>query len=54
MCKLSIIYAVSADVTNPVITLDAVNWASRFEEYVTEQALVKPASPMANTEQPGF
>ena len=39
VCKLSIIYAVSADVTNPVITLDAVNWASRFVEYVTEQAL---------------
>ena len=25
--------------TAPVITLDAVNWASRFVEYVTEQAL---------------
>ena len=39
VCKLAIIYAVSADVTAPVITLDAVNWASRFVEYVTEQAL---------------
>ena len=39
VCKLAIIYAVSADVTSPVITLDAVNWASRFVEYVTEQAL---------------
>ena len=39
VCKLAIIYAVSADVTDPVITLDAVNWASRFVEYVTEQAL---------------
>ena len=38
VCKLAIIYAVSADVTSPVITLDAVNWASRFVEYVTEQA----------------
>ena len=37
--KLAIIYAVSADVTAPVITLAAVNWASRFVEYVTEQAL---------------
>lgn len=39
VCKLAIIYAVSADVTNPIITLDAVNWASSFVTYATEQAL---------------
>jgi hypothetical protein len=39
VCKLSIIYGISVDVQNPLITLDAVNWASRFVNFITKQTL---------------
>lgn len=39
VCKLSQLYAVSANLTNPVIDKAAVMWASQFVEYLTEQTL---------------
>ena len=37
--KLAILYAVSANVTSPVVTEDAVRWADEFVTYTTRQTL---------------
>ena len=37
--KLAMLYAVSNDVANPVITTKAVKWAAEFVEFATNQAL---------------
>ena len=39
VCKLSMLYAVSQNPVKPVISVDAVKWASAFVEYVTDQML---------------
>ena len=39
VCKLSILYAVSENVNDPVISADAVKWASRFVEYQINKTL---------------
>lgn len=39
VCKLSILYAVSANPTSPVIDADAVSWAQQFVDFLTEQTL---------------
>lgn len=39
VCKLSQLYAISANMTKPIIDKDAVRWASQFVEYLTEQTL---------------
>ena len=39
VCKLSQLYAISANAASPVIDADAVRWASRFVEFLTEQTL---------------
>ena len=39
VCKLSMLYAISANVERPVITVDAVEWASAFAEFLTKQML---------------
>ena len=39
MCKLSILYAVSENVNDPVISVDAVKWASQFVEYQINKTL---------------
>lgn len=37
--KLSTLYAVSANVSQPVVSKEAVDWAAEFVEFATEQAL---------------
>jgi len=39
VCKLSILYAVSENVNDPVISADAVKWASQFVEYQINKTL---------------
>jgi cytosine/adenosine deaminase-related metal-dependent hydrolase len=39
VCKLSMLYAVSQNPVKPIISVDAVKWASAFVEYVTDQML---------------
>ena len=39
VCKLSILYAVSENVNDPVISVDAVKWASQFVEYQINKTL---------------
>ena len=39
VCKLAQLYAISANAASPVIDLNAVLWASRFVEFLTEQTL---------------
>ena len=39
VCKLSQLYAISANAASPIIDADAVRWASRFVEFLTEQTL---------------
>ena len=39
VCKLSMLYAVSQNPVKPVISVDAVKWASAFVEFVTDQML---------------
>ena len=39
VCKLAQLYAISANAASPVIDRNAVLWASRFVEFLTEQTL---------------
>ena len=39
VCKLSMLYAVSANPANPVINEEAVSWAQKFVDFLTEQTL---------------
>ena len=39
VCKLSILYAFSENVNDPVISVDAVKWASQFVEYQINKTL---------------
>lgn len=39
--KLSMVYAISADAVNPIITEDAVRWAFKFVTHVTRQMLFR-------------
>ena len=39
VCKLSMLYAISANPTNPVINEEAVRWAQKFVDFLTDQAL---------------
>ena len=39
VCKLSMLYAISAHPDSPCIDKDAVQWASDFVEFLTKQAL---------------
>ncbi len=39
VCKLSMLYAVSANVDRPVVTAGAVEWAASFAEFLTKQML---------------
>ena len=42
--KLSLLYGVSANVADPVITVEAVEWADAFVDFVTRQALFQMSS----------
>lgn len=39
VCKLSMLYAVSENPVNPVITVPGVKWAAAFVEHITDQML---------------
>lgn len=39
VCKLSMLYGISSNVEHPVITIEAVKWASSFVDFLTEQML---------------
>ena len=42
--KLSMLYSISANVANPVITVEAVEWADAFVDFTTRQSLFQMSS----------